>query len=222
MTAHLAINETHAVRTNLLAALDSAEPMRTAGSVIHVPEGQSVFEEGDSADTFYKVISGVVRVCRFLNDGRRQIESFQVAGEVFGFELGQERHLSAEAVDDCTLIAYRRRNVEALAQKDASVSRNLYCYAMENLRQAQAHSLLLGRRGAVEKVAAFLLTWARNGTVRLIHLAMTRQDIADYLGLTIESVSRSLSQMERDGLICLPGIRDVRLNNMAALADLAT
>jgi CRP/FNR family transcriptional regulator, nitrogen fixation regulation protein len=221
MTAHMTINEANAVRTNILAAMDSAEPMRAAGSVIHVPESQSVFEEGDSADTFYQVVSGVVRVCRFLSDGRRQIESFHVAGEVFGFELGHERQLSAEAIDDCTLIAYRRRNVEALAQKDAAVSRNLYCYAMENLSQAQAHSLLLGRRGAVEKVAAFLLTWARHGNARLVHLAMTRQDIADYLGLTIESVSRSLSQMERDGVIALPGIREVRLNNMTALADLA-
>lgn len=201
---------------------DTAEPFRTAGSVLNVAEGRQIFAEGDNAEAFYRVVSGVVRVCRFLNDGRRQIESFHVAGECFGFEMGDSRILSAEAVNDCTLIAYRKRHVEALALRDSQVSQCMLHLAMQNLAQAQNHTLLLGRRGAVEKVASFLLSWARNFSgAKLIPLAMTRQDIADYLNLTIETVSRSLSQMERDGLICLPGIRDVRLNNVPALQQLA-
>lgn len=209
-------------RTGCLGSSDQSEPFRAAGSVTHVPEGREIFAQGAGNDVFYKVVSGVVRTCKFLNDGRRQIESFHVAGDVFGFELGDERQLSAEAVSECTLICYRRRSVEALGQKDGAVTRQLLQYAMQNLTQAQSHSLLLGRRGAAEKVAAFLLDWAdrsdQQGTVRL---AMTRQDIADYLGLTIESVSRSLSQFERNGVIALPNARDVRIRNAEALEDLA-
>lgn len=209
-------------RNGFSGSPEQSEPFRAAGSVANVAEGREIFAQGNDNDAFYKVVSGVVRTCKFLNDGRRQIESFHVAGEVFGFELGDERQLSAEAVSDCTLICYRRRNVETLAQKDGAVTRQLLQYAMQNLAQAQSHALLLGRRGAAEKVAAFLLDWAdrsdQQGTVRL---AMTRQDMADYLGLTIESVSRSLSQFERDGVIALPNARDVRIRSSEALEDLA-
>ena len=200
-----------------------SENLRSIGTVITAREGEEIFAEGDDTDHFYKVVSGVVRVCRFLSDGRRQIEAFHVEGEAFGFELGEQRQLSAEAVGDCTLIAYRRRGVENLARKDESVGRQLFQYAMRNLAHAQDHSLLLARRGASEKVAAFLLSWARQLSAqgKLITLAMSRQDIADYLNLTIETVSRSLSQLEREGVIALPSLREVRLNDIPALQTLA-
>lgn len=207
-------------RTDWLAEQDRAEPFRAAaGSVIQVGEGREVFAEGDEADLFYKVVSGVVRVCKFLNDGRRQIEAFHVAGDVFGLELSDAHLLTAEAVSECTLIAYRRRNIEKLADADRSAGRQLLQYAMQNLAQAQQHALLLGRRGAAEKVATFLLSWAKDR--RVLNLAMTRQDIADYLGLTIETVSRSFSQFERDGLIALTSSREVQLKNIYALEELA-
>jgi CRP/FNR family nitrogen fixation transcriptional regulator len=227
MTAQMAISNHSPVaavraRTAWMAGQDAHEPLRTAGTVVQVAEGREIFAEGNETDVFYKVLSGVVRVCKFLSDGRRQIEAFHVAGEVFGFELGWEHTLSAEAVSDCTLISYRRRNVEALAQKDQTVTHQLFQYAMQSLAHAQTHSLLLGRRGAAEKVASFLLAWARHSAdKRLVTLAMTRQDIADYLGLTIETVSRSLSQFERDGVIALANTREVRLKNIEALEDLA-
>jgi CRP/FNR family nitrogen fixation transcriptional regulator len=209
-------------RTAWMAGQNAGEPLRTAGTVVQVAEGREVFAEGEEPDVFFKVVSGVVRVCKFLSDGRRQIEAFHVAGEVFGFELGGERMLSAEAVSDCTLVSYRRRSVETLAQKDESISRQLFQYAMQNLAHAQGHSLLLGRRGAAEKVASFLLGQAvHSADKRIVNLAMTRQDIADYLGLTIETVSRSFSQFERDGVIALANTREVRLKNIAALEDLA-
>jgi CRP/FNR family nitrogen fixation transcriptional regulator len=211
-----------AARTDWMASLEAPEPLRTAGTVAHFREGHEIFAEGDAADVFFKVISGVVRSCKFLGDGRRQIEAFHIAGEVFGFELGGERLLSAEAVSECSLVCYRRRGVELLAQKDETVTRQLFQYAMKSLAQAQRHSLLLGRRGAAEKVASFLLSWAAQSTdKRVVNLAMTRQDIADYLGLTIETVSRTLSQFERNGVIALPNIRQIRLRNVEALEDLA-
>ena len=209
-------------RTAWMAGQDAQEVLQTIGTVVTVGQGREIFAEGDETDVFYKLISGVVRVCKFLSDGRRQIEAFHVAGEVFGFELGSEHTLSAEAVSDCTLVSYRRRNVEMLAQKSEIVTRQLFQYAMQNLAQAQGHSLLLGRRGAAEKVASFLLAWAKHSpNKRVVALAMTRQDIADYLGLTIETVSRSLSQFERDRVIAMPNTREVHLQNIKALEDLA-
>jgi len=205
-----------------MANQDALEPLRTAGTVVHVAQGREIFAEGDDTDLFYRVVSGVVRACKFLNDGRRQIEAFHVTGDLFGLELNEERLMSAEAVSDCTLICYRRRSVETLAQKDQTVSRQLFQYAMQNMASAQAHSLLLGRRGAVEKLAAFLMGWAKqSANKRVLHLAMTRQDIADYLGLTIETVSRSLTQLERDNVIAIPSTREVRILNSDALEDLA-
>ena len=226
MTAQTAVHHSPAAalraRAVWLSGQDTPEPFRAAGTVIQVAAGREIFAEGGDTDIFYKVVSGVVRVCKFLSDGRRQIEAFYVTGTVFGFELGQERSMSAEAISDCTLVAYRRRNIETLAQKDQTVGRQLLQYAMQNLAQAQQHSLLLGRRGAAEKVAAFLLGWAKHSAAnRVLDLEMTRQDIADYLGLTIETVSRSLTQFERDGLIALPGARQVTVLNADALEDLA-
>jgi CRP/FNR family nitrogen fixation transcriptional regulator len=200
----------------------SDEPLHAAGTVVQVPEGREIFAEGDDSDVFYRVISGVVRSCRFLSDGRRQIAAFHTAGEVFGFELDEARQLAAEAVGDCALICYRRRSIEAMARKDEKISRQLLQYAMQNMMQARGHSLLLARRGAAEKVAAFLLDWqARSSRKNVIHLAMTRQEIADYLALTIETVSRSLSQLERDGVIALPNTRELRLLNTEALERMA-
>jgi CRP/FNR family nitrogen fixation transcriptional regulator len=227
MTA-MAISTNHSpaqavrVRTAWMASQDSQEPLRAAGTIIHVAEGREIFAEGGDTDTFYKVVSGVVRVCKFLNDGRRQIEAFHVAGEIFGFELGLERSLSAEAVGDCTLVSYRRNSVEQIAQRNETVSHQLLQLAMHNLAQAQDHSLVLGRRGAAEKVACFILGWSRRCAHEDgVHLAMSRQDMADYLGLTIETVSRSLSQFERDGVIALPSTRHLKVLNTDALEDLA-
>ena len=209
-------------RTAWMVKQNGKEPLQSVGTVIHVVEGREIFAEGENADTFYKIVSGVVRVCKFLSDGRRQIEAFHVAGETFGFALGEERAMSAEAVSDCTLVSYRCRNIEQLAQKDETVSRQLLQFAMHNLAQAQNHSLLLGRRGAAEKVASFILGWAeRCGGSSEIHLAMSRQDIADYLGLTIETVSRSFSQFERDRVIALPSTRQLKVINGDALEELA-
>lgn len=225
MTAALATRNSSVNRSNdrtAWMAVQDAEPLRAPGSVTHVAAGREIFADGEDADLFYKVVSGVVRVCKFLADGRRQIEAFHAEGEIFGFELGDAHAMSAEAVSDCTLVAYRRYGIETLAKTDQIVASQLFRLAVRSLAQAQNHALLLGRRGAPEKVASFLLALAeRSARGRVIHLAMTRQDIADYLGLTIETVSRSFSQFARDGLIALPNIREVRLTNVEALEDIA-
>ena len=195
--------------------------LSTTGSILHFLQDREIYGEGDEAETFFKIVSGVVRTCKFLSDGRRQIDAFHVAGDIFGFEPGAEHRLSAEAVSDCSVISYRRRGVEQLGAGHDALSRQMFDYAMQNMVRAQDHALLLGRKSAVEKVVAFLMEWAehspRSGTVAL---ATTRQDIADYLGLTIETVSRTLSQLERDAMIELPSARQIRFKNPAALRAL--
>jgi CRP/FNR family nitrogen fixation transcriptional regulator len=180
-----------------------------------------IFSQDDEADIFYRVVTGVVRTCKFLSDGRRQIEAFHVAGDLVGFEAGGEYRVTAEAVSDCTLVPYRRVAIDAVLASDEALARSLFAHTMRSLKQAREHSLVLGRRSAAEKVANFLADWAkRSADGRTASLAMTRQDIADYLGLTIETVSRTLSQFERDAVIELPALRQIRVKNPAALRRL--
>lgn len=208
-------------RSSWLKVVDgnATSGLQPSGSVQHFAQDRGIYAEGDDAGFFFKLVSGVVRTCKFLSDGRRQIDAFHVAGDMFGFEMGAEHSLSAEAVCDCTVIPYRRRGVEMV--KDAVLSQQLFSYAMRSFTRAQDHSLLLGRKSAAEKVAAFLIEWAEPSAAgHVVSLAMTRQDIADYLGLTIETVSRTLSQLERDAIIALPTARQIRLKDMAALQDM--
>lgn len=204
-----------------MAALDEGRDALRAGAVLHFLADQEVFADGDSADVFFKVVSGTVRTCKFLSDGRRQIEAFYGPGEVFGFEADGVRRVSAEAVNECNLVAYRRRSVEAAMKDDGELARQLLTYALHSATDAQAHALLLGRRAAAEKVAVFLLEWSvRSGGARAVTLPMSRQDIADYLGLTIETVSRTLSQFERHGVIAIPNARQIRVLHRDVLEGL--
>ena len=190
------------------------------GSVTNIAQDQEIFAEGSRAEYFYKVLSGAVRTCKFLVDGRRQIDAFYLPGDIFGLEPGNEHRLSAEAVSGCTVIAYRKSKPGMLGDTDQS--RELLDFAMQGMARAQDHSMLLGRRSATEKVAGFLLAWAENSDDQeTLSLAMSRQDMADYLGLTIETVSRTLSQLERDRVIDLPSTRQIHLRNPEMLETLA-
>ena len=196
--------------------------LSTTGSVLHFAQDREIYGEGDEAETFFKVVSGVARTCKFLS--RRNVgRSRPFMSKATSSASNQVRSTGclSRAVSDCTVISYRRRGVERLAVNNDALSQQLFSYAMHNMARAQDHSLLLGRKSAVEKVVAFLMEWAghtpRKGT---ISLAMTRQDIADYLGLTIETVSRTLSQLERDAMIELSTARQIRLKNPAGLRAL--
>jgi CRP/FNR family transcriptional regulator, nitrogen fixation regulation protein len=180
-----------------------------------------IFAEGDRAG--YKVVSGVVRTYRLLADGRRQIDAFHLPGDIFGLEAGAEHRFNAEAVTEAQLEVHRREP-RALAGDDGALAREVVASMMRGLERAQDHMMLLGRKSARERIATFLLTMARRmacgGTA--LELPMSRTDMADHLGLTVESVSRAVTQLERDGLIALPpNRRMVVLRDMVALADLS-
>ncbi len=178
---------------------------------------QAVYAEGDAADCVYKVVSGAVRAVRLLADGRRQIADFYLPGDVFGVELGERRRGAAEALGETVLLVARRASLAGRPDQGGG----LWRLALRDLQRSQEHVLTLGRRSASERLASFLIDLAeRLDAAGEFALPMSRQDIADYLGLTIETVSRTLTQLQADGLVRLNGVRRVRLPRPAALAEL--
>ena len=179
-----------------------------------------IYGESEPADYLYKVISGTVRTYRVLSDGRRQIGAFYLPGDVFGFEIGAEHAFSAEAITNATVLVVKRSVLTARAERDGAVARQLLAMMAGELARTQSHMMLLIKT-AQERVAGFLLEMAGRA-MRLdeVDLPMSRQDIADYLGLTIETVSRTLTLLENSAAIALPTSRRIVLRNRAALRQL--
>jgi CRP/FNR family nitrogen fixation transcriptional regulator len=176
--------------------------------------GSTIYAQGDTTGHLFVVEFGTVLVCRVTSDGRRQISAFHFAGEVFGFEAGQQHHFSAEAVDSVGIRVLRPK-------LDGSHAQAVLPLALESLTRAQEHLLLLGRKSGEEKVAAFLLDLAeRQGTFNLVELSMQRHDIADYLGLSFETVSRILSRMKAARIVRLPHVKRIELLDLAKLEAL--
>lgn len=184
--------------------------------------GEEIYGEQEPADFIYRVVSGAVRTCKNLSDGRRQIADFYLPGDVLGLETGEAHALSAEAVSDTAVCAMGRRAMVGRAERDCELARALWTVTLHDLARSQAHMLLLSRKGAVERLVWFLMDMAERAPPggELV-LPMARQDIADYLGLTIETVSRAMTQLLDDGLIELNGCRRVRLRDRAALAAIS-
>jgi len=200
-----------------LAPPEADEAVRLIGATRTYVRDQEIFGEGDPADCAYKVVSGAVRAIRLLADGRRQIADFYLPGDVFGIELGSERRSAAEALGEVVVVVARRQTLTAEPDQGA----RLWRLALGQLQRSQDHVLTLGRRSALERVASFLVDLAeRLDADREFDLPMSRQDMADFLGLTIETVSRTLTQLQADGLIAFSGCRRVRLARPAALAEL--
>jgi CRP/FNR family nitrogen fixation transcriptional regulator len=182
---------------------------------------EAVFAEGDRVAYFYKVTSGAVRTYKLLSDGRRQIDAFYLPGDIFGIEARDEHRFSAEAVGDAVVVAYRRGNLDTLASDNPAFARQIMTATIRSLERAQDHMLLLGRKSALEKIATFLLDLSQRLDEDQVDLLMSRTDIADHLGLTIETVSRTLTQLERQKVIELPAHRrTIVLRNKAALKRL--
>ena len=192
--------------------------MAMMGALMPFARDAEIYGESEPADYLYKVVSGAVRTYKVLNDGRRQISSFYLPGEIFGLEVGGEHTFSAEAVADSKILVIRRSAVVALAGRDKEVARQLWRMTATELQRAQDHIMLLVKT-AQERVAGFLLEMAaRNPDANEVDLPMSRQDIADYLGLTIETVSRMVTQLEKSGAIALATSRRIILRKRGALS----
>jgi CRP/FNR family nitrogen fixation transcriptional regulator len=164
--------------------------------------GTEIHGENEPADYVYQVKKGAVRSYKLLSDGRRQIGAFHLVGDIFGLTNGENHRFTAEAVVDTTLWLMKRRSLEVISQTDGVLARNLLSLTTRSLQHAEDHMLLLGRKDSLEKVATFLLEMDKR-LADAMTLPMSRRDIADYLGLTLETVSRALSRLRRAGAISL-------------------
>jgi CRP-like cAMP-binding protein len=187
------------------------------GVPVSYTRNEEIFGDGEPADYVYQVVSGAARTYKVLSDGRRQIGAFYLPGEVFGLGVGDVYHYSAEAISKSTLLVVKRSALIALADTDHKVAHLLWTLTAQELQRVQEHMLLL-IRSAQERVACFLLEMAeRMAEADVIDLPMSRQDIADYLGLTIETISRTLTQLETAAAISVPTCRRIVLTNRKAL-----
>jgi CRP/FNR family nitrogen fixation transcriptional regulator len=179
-----------------------------------------IYGEHEPAEYLYKVLSGTVRTYKVLNDGRRQIGAFYLPGDIFGLEVGADHTFSAEAIVDSRILVIKRSSVISLAARQNDIARQLWTMTATELQRVQDHIMLLIKT-AQERVAGFLLEMAKRSPAgNEIDLPMSRQDIADYLGLTIETVSRTLTQLENSAAIAVPSSRRIVLRNRAALTRL--
>ncbi|AZO41782.1 MULTISPECIES: helix-turn-helix domain-containing protein [unclassified Mesorhizobium] len=191
----------HSVQPSLPDAFDPA-PLQP---VSFFPAGAEIYAQGEKAGAFYQVEFGAVRIYRLLADGRRQISAFHLAGETFGFEADATHHFFAEAINATAVRVLRLTT-------GADMSRQLLPLALKGLTRAQEHLLVLGRQNAIERVAAFLVDMAeRQGGLRQVELPMSRMDIGDYLGLTIETVSRVFTRLKDKGVIRLLNLRSIEI-----------
>jgi CRP/FNR family transcriptional regulator, nitrogen fixation regulation protein len=173
-------------------------PLAFMGAPMRFARNAEVYGEDEPAEYLYQVISGAVRTYRMLDDGRRQVVAFYLPGDIFGVEAGDVHLSSAEAVSESQVLVAKRSAVLARAEREKQLSRQLWDLMVRELQRVQQHSFVLIKSASIE-------------------LPMSRQDIADYLGLTIETVSRTFTQFVQSGLISLETSRRIQFRNRAAL-----
>lgn len=198
--------------------LDALVALEQIGTRLNFRRNDEVYAEGDKAECWYKVVSGTVRLCKLLADGRRHIGEFCFSGDCFGIDGTDERLYSAEAVDDVIIMRFQRKATERLIDQNLALARLLRDTTLRDLANAHGRTLLLGRMTAPERVASFLLEmFERRDRTKSLDLPMSRNDIADYLGLTIETVCRTLSAFKRSSLIAIPNPHQIELLDRDAL-----
>jgi len=202
------------------AASNLDDPIEMMGAAMPFARNAEIYGENEPAEYVYKVVSGAVRTHKILADGRRQIGGFYLPGDVFGLESGDEHTFAAEAITASKVMIVKRSTLLTMAARDGNVARKLWALTSGELRRLQNHTLALIKT-AQERVVGFLFEMAARGSAdNQVDLPMSRQDIADYLGLTIETVSRTLSQLQSSAAIDLPNSRCIVLRNRAALGRL--
>ena len=211
-------------RSRLVGELGDLSHSKVRASEFKYSRNTEIFGEAEPADYIYQVIQGAVRSHKLLSDGRRQIGAFHLPGDIFGLENGDVHRFTAEAIVNTTVRLVERKSLEREAKSDPAMIRSLLSMTTDNLQHVENHLLLLGRQTALERVAAFLLEM--NGRLTepdVMALPMTRRDISDYLGLTIETVSRSLTALKRKGFLKLTGTfgRNIMVLDPAGLAEIA-
>lgn len=197
-----------------------ADVMSRLGLRMTFAKDEEIFCQDEDADLIYIVVTGAVRTTRLLSDGRRQVGSFYYPGDLVGLETGDLHRFSAEALCESTLLVVKRSALKTFAG-DEEIDRAIWEATRRELERTQEHLLVLGRKTACEKVASFLMDLAQRETAEDVALPMGRQDMADYLGLTIETVSRMLTQLQGASVVEFEGCRRFRVKRWDALERLA-
>lgn len=210
---------TRTFQAPLARSLDD-DALANLGARMRFARNEEIFAQDEDADLLYRVVSGVVRTTRLTSDGRRHVGDFYYAGDFFGLEAGEAHRFSAEALTDCELLVVRRASVNRAVDGDTVLQRLIWAATSRELERTQEHLMLLGRRSACEKVASFLLDAANRTEGEIVSLPMGRQDMADYLGLTIETVSRMVSLLQADGVVRFIDCRRFKILRRQALEDM--
>lgn len=212
---------------SVCSALSTAEleRLRQIISTLRAEPGQTVISEGEPAEDLFNVVAGTAKLYKLLPDGRRQITGFMFVGDFLGIALNETYAYSAEAIDKVQLCRFPRRRLEALLSEFPKLERRLLGEAANELIVAQDQMLLLGRKTAKERVATFLGMLAdraarRGRQAKHIDVPMSRSDIADYLGLTTETVSRTITQLKDAKVIAVPGRGEIQILARERLNDL--
>lgn len=206
---------------------DELEKMRGLGWTLRLTAGQPLFHEGDQATRVFTVAEGVLKLYKLLPDGRRQVMGFMFPGEFLGISVDDEHAFTAQALGPVELCWFPRSRFDTFLNGHPAMERELYRLAAHELAAAQAQMVLLGRKTATERLASFFLVLleradkAAGYPARMIDLPMSRVDIADYLGLTKETVSRVLATLRRERLIRLDALDRVEVIDRAGLAAMA-
>ena len=219
-TSHDTLDRTGLAGASLPASVqfDPLAALERIGTRRRVTRDTAIYAEGDPSDSWYKVAAGTVRLSKLLADGRRHVAEFCFDGDCFGFDNTAERVFSADAVGDVIVIRYSRRATDRLIDEMPQLARYLCDMVLRDLAHAQTRMLLLSRMTAPERVVSFVLEMSERGeTKRAIEVPMSRTDIADYLGLTIETVCRVLSSFKREGAIAIPNPHRIELCDRSAL-----
>lgn len=206
---------------------DDLGAMRRLGWSLTLREGQPLFHEGDPATRVFTLTRGALKLYKLLPDGRRQIMGFMFPGDFLGIAVDEEHGFTAEAVADSQLCWFPRNRFGMFAEAHPQLERELYRLAAHELAAAQAQMVLLGRKTATERLASFFLMLLERtekggrASARMIDLPMSRIDIADYLGLTKETVSRMLATLKDRRVVRLDALDRIEILDRATLADLA-
>ena len=214
----------HLSETAPVTLADHLRRIQDYGSRLHFQRNEGIFNQDDAADHFYRILSGTVRLCRYMPDGRRYIVEFHLPGDIIGLTESPDHPVSAEGVTDVILIAYPRACFDRMSRECPELRMQHLCHLSSSLLSAQQHMFVLGCQKAKERVASFVLRLADRMDLShgdRLDLAMSRQDIADHLGLTIETISRSISALRAEGAILVPNTHQLVLRDMNVLRRLA-
>jgi CRP/FNR family transcriptional regulator len=214
-----------AVRDSAVCGVLGSEELRNfrhLGCRMRLNTGQSLFRQGESATSVFTVAEGALKSYRILADGRRQVTGFHFPGDFIGTATHEDHEVTTEALENSSVCAFPVRRFDDFVEDHPAMERELYIASARELAAAKQQMVLLGRKTAIERVASFFLALSERASTNVIELPMNRSDIADYLGLTKETVSRVFAGLKSDRIIRLQAIDCIEILDPMRLRQIAS